>query len=194
MSKGSIQITSKISGEGHGVYVLNMKGIVTALRKRLVESIVDHKYGSLSARIFRLLMLKKQLEQKQIANFAMLPMKDTRERLYKMFKDNYVQLQEVPKTVDHSPLRTFYLWHVDFEQLCSLICSQMYKSIRNIKTRLGFHLGQSKDIIARAEDAQIRQDNLTQTEKSLLRKVQAVEDQLEHSIISVDECLLIMGG
>lgn len=63
------------------------------MKQRTVESIVHHKFGSNSARIFRLLMAKKQLEQKQIASFAMVPIKETRERLYKMLEHNYVQLQ-----------------------------------------------------------------------------------------------------
>lgn len=44
-------------------------------------------------RIFRLLLAKKQLEQKQVADFAMLPQKDARELLYRMLQAGYVSLQ-----------------------------------------------------------------------------------------------------
>jgi hypothetical protein len=33
------------------------------------------------------------LEQKQVASLAMIPIKDAREKLYKMLSDGYVQLQ-----------------------------------------------------------------------------------------------------
>ena len=70
------------------------------------------RFGGPACRIFRLLLLKRQLEQKQIAEMAMIPVKDTRELLYKLVKVEFVQLQEVARTADHSPSRTFYLWRV----------------------------------------------------------------------------------
>ena len=44
---------------------------------------------------------------------AMISVKDTREFLYKLLKAQYVQIQEVARTVDHAPSRTFYLWRVN---------------------------------------------------------------------------------
>lgn len=53
-------------------------------------------------RIFRLLMDKKQLEQKQIADLAVLPPKDAREALYSLFQDGFVALQARARTC-HRP-------------------------------------------------------------------------------------------
>ena len=44
---------------------------------------------------------------------AMIPVKDTRELLYKLLKAKYVQIQELARTMDHAPSRTLYLWRVD---------------------------------------------------------------------------------
>ena len=124
-------------GEAHGgaSYCVNMKRIIdlirmkearaaprlrcaarcslTALRRGLqVDAVVRERFGGPACRIFRLLLLKRQLEQKQIAEMAMIPVKDTRELLYKLVKVEFVQLQEVARTADHSPSRTFYLWRV----------------------------------------------------------------------------------
>ena len=92
---------------------------------------VRERFGGPACRIFRLLLMKRNLEQKQIAemvfyhvylrrnaNFsidfqAMISVKDTRELLYKLLKAKYVQIQEVARTSDHAPSRTFYLWRVD---------------------------------------------------------------------------------
>lgn len=70
------------------------------------------RFGDDGCRIFRLLLLKRQLEQKQVADNAMLPVKETRELLYRMFRAEYLELQEVAKTADHAPSRTFFLWRV----------------------------------------------------------------------------------
>jgi hypothetical protein len=81
-----------------------------------VDAVVRERFGGPACRIFRLLLLKRQLEQKQIAEMAMIPVKDTRELLYKLVKVEFVQLQEVARTADHSPSRTFYLWRVRLRQ------------------------------------------------------------------------------
>jgi hypothetical protein len=41
----------------------------------VVESVVQEKFGPLGLRIFRLLIMKKQLEQKQVGDMAMVPLK-----------------------------------------------------------------------------------------------------------------------
>jgi len=78
-----------------------------------IEAVVRERFGGPACRIFRLLLLKRNLEQKQIAEMAMIPVKDTRELLYKLLKAKYVQIQELARTMDHAPSRTFYLWRVD---------------------------------------------------------------------------------
>ena len=44
-------------------------------------------------RVFRMLLAKKQLEQKQIADFAMVPVREAREVLYKMLQGGFLALQ-----------------------------------------------------------------------------------------------------
>lgn len=51
------------------------------------------RFGSRCARIFRLLLRKKHLEQKQVEDFAMIPAKEAKDMLYKMLSENVVSLQ-----------------------------------------------------------------------------------------------------
>ncbi|NWT07008.1 RPC3 polymerase, partial [Mionectes macconnelli] len=50
-------------------------------------------FGSRCARIFRLLLRKKHLEQKQVEDFAMIPAKEAKDMLYRMLSENLVSLQ-----------------------------------------------------------------------------------------------------
>ncbi|NXO96594.1 RPC3 polymerase, partial [Certhia brachydactyla] len=67
-------------------------------------------FGSRCARIFRLLLRKKHLEQKQVEDFAMIPAKEAKDMLYRMLSENLVSLQEIPKTPDHAPSRSFFIY------------------------------------------------------------------------------------
>lgn len=51
------------------------------------------RFGSRSARIFRLLLRKRHLEQKQVEDFAMIPAKEAKDMLYTLLSQNLVQLQ-----------------------------------------------------------------------------------------------------
>jgi hypothetical protein len=51
------------------------------------------RFGVPGLRIFRLLLMHRQLEQKVIGEKAMLPIKDARELLYRMLKAGFVALQ-----------------------------------------------------------------------------------------------------
>ena len=57
------------------------------------------------------------LARNQIADLALIPVSETREYLYKMLSCEFVHLQEVPRTADHAPARTFYLWSVRMEHI-----------------------------------------------------------------------------
>lgn len=51
------------------------------------------RFGSRCARIFRLVLQKKHLEQKQVEDFAMIPAKEAKDMLYKMLSENFISLQ-----------------------------------------------------------------------------------------------------
>lgn len=51
------------------------------------------RFGSRCARIFRLVLQKKHLEQKQVEDFAMIPAKEAKDMLYKMLSENFILLQ-----------------------------------------------------------------------------------------------------
>lgn len=58
-----------------------------------MEGIVKERFGSKCLRVFRLLLLKKVLEQKQVVDMAMIPSKEARELLYSLLAENFVSLQ-----------------------------------------------------------------------------------------------------
>lgn len=183
-----------ISGEGSSaVYTVNLDVLTHVVRKRLIESIIEQKFDPLCARIWRLLYIKKYLEQKEIAAFAMIPIKDARERLYKMLTANYVQIQPIPRTADRAPSRTFYLWTVNMENLRLILIEEMYKTIFNCRMRLQHHLKEAEALIAKSEEVQaLKVDILTKEEKKGLQTVQHITNLLEFTVLQIDDHLRIL--
>lgn len=51
------------------------------------------RFGIHGLRVFQTLLMRGQLEQKQVADTVMQPHKETRELLYRMLRAGYVQMQ-----------------------------------------------------------------------------------------------------
>ena len=104
--------------------------------QNVIESVVHQRFGLLAKRIFRLLFVNRRLDQKEISEMAMLPIKQTREILYKLFKSEYVKIQEVSRTSDHAPSRTFYFWYVDLECIRHKMIRNCFQACLNVSVVL----------------------------------------------------------
>ncbi|NXQ83170.1 RPC3 polymerase, partial [Nyctibius grandis] len=112
-----LEFVGKSGDSGGGMYTVSI----------LWGSLPDPLFGSHCARIFRLLLRKKHLEQKQVEDFAMIPAKEAKDMLYRMLSENLVSLQEIPKTPDHVPSRTFYLYTVNVLSSARMLLQRCYK-------------------------------------------------------------------
>lgn len=70
--------------------------------------------------------------QLQVAELALIPYKDAKELLYTLYTENFLEIQELHRTPDFSPLRTFYLFHVPLEKLTLKLLNVCYKAIYNL--------------------------------------------------------------
>ncbi len=92
-----------------------------------IESVVRERFGSKALRIFRLLILKKALEQKQVVEMAMLSSRDARSMLYTLVTESFVTQLEIPRTPDYAPSRTFYLYSVNLPNVARVVLERCYK-------------------------------------------------------------------
>lgn len=105
----------------------DFKQITELLCRATLESVVRERFGSKPLRIFRLLLLKQLLEQKQVSDMALVPNKEAKEILYSLLAENFVSLQEIPRSADYAPSRTFYLFFVNLQQVARMIVERSYK-------------------------------------------------------------------
>ena len=181
-------------GNTHGGanYCVNMRRIIDLIRIKEIEAVVRERFGGPACRIFRLLLLKRNLEQKQIAEMAMIPVKDTRELLYKLLKAEYVQIQEVARTSDHAPSRTFYLWRVDLLRVVEQVGRDLYRATSNLRARLMHELSQEKETLMLLERAQDKSTiPLTTGQRQNLVRMRTKATRLEGAIMRIDELVLI---
>ncbi|NXT68498.1 RPC3 polymerase, partial [Chaetops frenatus] len=155
----------------------------TFLSSRIVLDLIPHLttdlhkalvFGSRCARIFRLLLRKKHLEQKQVEDFAMIPAKEAKDMLYRMLSENLVSLQEIPKTPDHAPSRTFYLYTVNVMAAARMLLHRCYKSVANLMERRQHEMQENKRLLEKSQrvEAILASMQATGAEETQLHEVE----------------------
>nr|AOE43189.1 RNA polymerase III subunit [Rostrostelium ellipticum] len=160
------------------------------LKQKMVESIIRQKYGDGGLRVFKLLTIKKMLEPKQVAEFAMLPMKDSKTLLFQLMERSIVRLQEVPRSSDHFAARTFYLFYVDYPHVAQQFIEDVLKAIYNTRERLRFELEPHTELMNKLET--IPEDQLSEDQTKIIAKVRHISEILETTVINLDNDLLIL--
>lgn len=54
--------------------------------------------------------------------------------------------QDIPKSNDRAPARTFYTWRVDLAQACTRVSIELYKSAANVRSRLAYEVDQHEEV------------------------------------------------
>jgi len=107
------------------------------LRRRVLEAVVRERFGEDSVRLVRILLETGKMDDKhvrmrvfwhlefadvfaclQLAKVGMKAAKEVRTTLAAMNNAGLIAMQEVPKSADRAPMRTYYLWYAEFHSCC----------------------------------------------------------------------------
>ena len=80
--------------------------------------------------------------------------KETRERLYQLFCYGLLHLQEVPKSIDHAPSRTFYLWTISLN-VNHALATFLLKAICNVLERSKWERQKNALLVSKAERSDV---------------------------------------
>uniref|UniRef100_A0A1A7YM05 DNA-directed RNA polymerase III subunit RPC3 n=1 Tax=Iconisemion striatum TaxID=60296 RepID=A0A1A7YM05_9TELE len=204
-----MEFVGKIGESGGGMFVVNLHRALANLARATLESIVQERFGSRSARIFRLLLRKRHLEQKQVEDFAMIPAKEAKDMLYTLLSQNLVQLQEIPKTPDFAPSRTFYLYTANQLPTARMLLQKCYKTVSNLIERRLFETKENKRLLeksqrieeilaslqaggAEAEQLTEVDEMVTASEKQQLNVLKLHVNKLDSAENQVDETIFLL--
>nr|KAJ3419163.1 DNA-directed RNA polymerase III subunit RPC3 [Polyrhizophydium stewartii] len=185
------QIITNIDGSQ---YAVNLRNAVRALQVDMIESIIQEKFGLVSRRIWRLLHMRSKQDEKQVGKQAMVNNKVARECLYAMFKAGFVFLQDVPKTVDHSASRTYFLWYTSVERTCSILLSCAYNTSHRLKLRRKKEMADRTHLIEKTKrtDVLSGEAGLSEHDIEKLEELKQVQKQLQFSEWRIDEMVMLL--
>lgn len=151
LSESCCGFVTRVGESSGGMFQINFRKAVEALCISEIETIVLERFGSKALRMYRVLLAEKQVEQKQVEEKAMLPPKEAKELLYKMFAENFVTLTELSKAPDHAPARTFYFFNVNLFEVSRMLLEKCYKAASNMMARHQTCLSENKRLLDKQE-------------------------------------------
>lgn len=186
-------LIEKVSPNERGTFKVNMGHIISKIKETNLESVVHKKLGPIATRVFRMLIMKKYMEQKSIADEAMVAASDARKQLYLLMQNGFVEMEEVPKGADrNNPLKTIFLWHVKLENVVEMILENMYDTISKIRSRLEYQQRTILDRVGIGSNAHLfRGLTLSEDQNRMLKELKHVEDLLEISMIRLSNMIIL---
>ncbi|PNF18354.1 DNA-directed RNA polymerase III subunit RPC3 [Cryptotermes secundus] len=210
MEEDSSGFVSKVGDSSGGQYSINMKTAFVQLTWATIENIVMERFGSKGARIFRLVRAKKFVEQEQIQQVAMIPAKEAKLLTYRLLEENFLHIQELRKSLANNvPNKTFFLFHIDLNQVARMVLEMCYKALYNAMVRREHERSENRRMVekqqriesitltmreqgATAEQLAEIEEMLTPPEQALLEKVRTMINKLSEAELQLDETMFIL--
>ncbi|GAB6022151.1 DNA-directed RNA polymerase III subunit RPC3 [Chamberlinius hualienensis] len=170
----SSKIITKLDDHQGGMYVVNFKECVNAFTWSFLENIVHERYGWQYLRIFRILKSVKYAEQKQIEELVMLPVKEARCTLHKLFIEHIVSIKEFVG-VDG------YFYHINLPLLVGSFLDFHYKTVSFLMVKQTVECNENKKLLEKEAVVKNIIESLNSAEEVDQEQVKAAEEIISSS-------------
>eukprot|EP01026_Neomeris_dumetosa_P050647 TRINITY_DN44449_c0_g1_i13.p1 TRINITY_DN44449_c0_g1~~TRINITY_DN44449_c0_g1_i13.p1 ORF type:complete len:435 (-),score=64.36 TRINITY_DN44449_c0_g1_i13:193-1497(-) len=171
-------------------YTVDMDIVIQLRKIKDLEGIIKQRFDSSGLRIFKLLYLRGYMEERVVADLAMVEIKHCRSLLMQMFQAGYVSLQEIPKTSDHKPQSTIYTFFVNLEQAFRQVAKDLYKTLDNLNYKVKSINEKESELL---KSLQIHGDvnKLSDSQKQRLLATTRKLSMLEGAMVKLDETVAL---
>ena len=201
-------LLARASEGGGGAYVIDYNACYELLLSNTIESIIEERYGCKALRVIKNLQRKKFLEMSQLSECTLIPPQELHDIMSRLYRENMVSLQEVPRLEEYVPGKTFYLYYFDVDKVRRILLDRAFQIIGNmiVKRRTVFEeservlqkeervselLGEAGGA-ATAEQLDEIEQLLTPGEKLEARNSRMMLERLEVAEVFIDESIFIL--
>lgn len=169
--------------EENDVYSVNLNHIIKEAQLEEVECIVKKRYGIEAYRMFRSLSDGRPLDTDKISERTFVDKKITPQILYKLWKDNYIQMEKIttggPRQTD------FFLWFVTKDNLWHQILDEMYHAALNLCLRYAYEVDQDREI------QNVNMERIPPEIQKRRLRLRNVRILLDSSLMKLDDAIML---
>lgn len=185
----SLGILLKVVGsdavEGGPTYMVNKESIISALQRSAIHKTCVERYGNASGRIVQLLYRSKYLDQQVISDCIIVPARETRERLYRLHLDKWVNYIELSKRLDFNSSTNYYFWYLDPQRIKTALLDHLFKAMFNVRLRHAHEYEQNKDLLELTNIT-------TEYDQAKLRALNGRFNALDKAMIDLDRSVILL--
>jgi DNA-directed RNA polymerase III subunit RPC3 len=123
---------------------------------------------------------------------AFLTVKDTRENISKLAAASFIEPQEVPRSADRAPSRTFFLWFVDYPKVIQALLRHHYKALAAIQAQKDYQLGAKKALVEKRNKNRFDDSGLTVSDRFQLKELEKVLEALTVGEMRIDQDIFVL--
>ncbi|SOV08737.1 related to RPC82 - RNA polymerase III subunit C82 [Ustilago sp. UG-2017a] len=160
---------------------IEFSNVAERMRRDLLRNVIEEKFGTAAIRIMNILREKGKLEEKHISKLALVSISETRDLCSRLFHASLLGLQEVPKTKDRDPAKTFFLWFVDEAKCRAWLLDHLYQSLARLGQRRNEEMRRQLTLLRKVERSDVKLDTvglLTEWERQTWDRLQRVLQML----------------
>ena len=130
------------------VFFVNVCGIMRALQFDDVRKCVHCRFDQIeigsdnkatqshdALRIFSAICSMHKIGDKQLSELCVIKHSTTKQILYRMLTEKYVQMEYIPRSNDRDPKKSFFVWSVNWHSLHKRVLHSMYNALCNLMTK-----------------------------------------------------------
>lgn len=177
-----------------GEYFVPFAELMEVVRQYAYDDIVEKKFGQLAVRILRVVREKQKVSETFLSTVALLNTVELRKYTSKMEAAGCLDIQEVARSADRAPSRTYYFWYHKAPRAYSLILEDLYKSMANLYTRLLAEQNTNSILLAKLqrEDVKGNEDAYLSTqEKMELAELRRREEKIMVQMMRLDQLVRV---
>ncbi|EST05329.1 RNA polymerase III subunit RPC82-related, helix-turn-helix [Kalmanozyma brasiliensis GHG001] len=174
---------------------IEFSNVAERMRRDLLRNVVEDKFGTAAIRIMNILREKGKLEEKHISKLALVSISETRDLCSRLFHASLLGLQEVPKTKDRDPAKTFFLWFVDEAKCRAWLLDHLYQSLARLGQRRNDEMRRQMPLLRKVERSDVKLDTvglLTEWERESWARLQNTLQMLTVAEMRVEMDVFVM--
>ena len=192
MSKitASPQVVRRVSED---LFEVCQNDLLEYWKKRVIHQLISDRHGAVAARIVNILLEKGWLEADTLAQYTMVPVKDTRAILHILYESGYVEvfpLYTAGGAKQQNPGNAIYLWKVEAPRLRRVVQEQISLATLNLRLRRQHQVEEGKTFIERAQ--QETDENENETDKLNYQKFRLGLERIDVALQQLDETAMVL--
>jgi len=187
-----VEEIEEAAGNNGGKFSIATRQLVEHLQERIIHQVIYDSEGEVAARLCSILRIQGHLESDAIAEAAMVPAKDTREFLHRLYRQNYISLLSLSSSKQHNYASIIYLWSVSNSRILTTVRDNVALALTNMRLRRQHEVDVGKEWIERAKEAGSTDVNENEIDKTNYNKFCQGLERLDNAILQLDETLMAL--